>query len=183
MHGAAKKISGGESSANLPVLPTPMISEVPENAASETETEMWSEIRRGDLCMEQAAGVFNLRRRHRLIDRALTHYTQAQGNKTNQTLYLNWGLALLGKALHMPPKKRDPFFNAAIDKFLAGNVIAPHRFDFSLASLYAIIGNAVECRRWLQKSRESQTLDMESLRNAPDFDGVRGLPWFSEFMR
>ena len=179
----AQKIGGAESASALPLLPTPIISDLPERAESEAEMEMWAQIRRGDLCMEQAANVFNLRRRHRLVDRALSHYTQAQGNKTNRTLYLNWGLALLGKALHMPPKKRDPFFNAAVDKFLAGNVIAPHEFDFALASLYAIIGRGPECRRWLEASRQSETLDMESLRHAADFDGVRGQPWFAEFMQ
>lgn len=179
----AQKIGGGESDVALPLLPTPIISDVPENPESEAEKEMWTQIRRGDLSMEQAANVFNLRRRHRLIDRALSHYTEAQGNKTNRTLYHNWGLALLGKALHLPPKKRDPYFNAAVDKFLAGNVIAPHEFDFALASLYAIIGHGGECRRWLQESRQSGKLDIESLRHAADFEGMRGQPWFAEFMQ
>ncbi|MGI9306044.1 MAG: hypothetical protein ACR2P5_01935 [Gammaproteobacteria bacterium] len=180
---AALKITGGETAASLPLLPTPIISDIPEQTESAAESEMWKQIRKGDLCMEQAANVFNLRRRHRIIDRALVHYAQAQGHKTNRTLYLNWGLALLGKALHLPPKKRDPSFNAAIDKFLAGNVIAPHKFDFALASLYAIIGRAGECRRWLETSRESGMLDRESLRNAADFENVRRQPWFAEFAR
>ncbi|MGI9298155.1 MAG: hypothetical protein ACR2QC_09695 [Gammaproteobacteria bacterium] len=182
VRGAAGKIVGGADGGPPPFLPVPAASEVPEKAGA-AETEMWKCIRRGDLRMAQAANAPGLRRRNRLIDQALACYAQAQGHRTNETLYLNWGLSLLGKALHLPEKKREPFFNAAIDKFLAGNVIAPHRFDFSLATLYAIIGREMECRQWLAAARESGTLDAESLRHAPDFDGVRRQPWFAEFMR
>ena len=177
----AGKIGGGNDVAP-PFLPVPATSEVPEKAGA-AAMEMWKSIRRGDLRMAQAANTPNVRRRNHLIDQALVCYAQAQGHQTNETLYLNWGLSLLGKALHLPEKKREPFFNAAIDKFLAGNVIAPHRFDFSLATLYAIVGREDECRQWLETARQSGTLDAESLRHAPDFDGVRRQPWFAEFMR
>ena len=171
-----------DSETSLPFVPALIVSEIPETTKTPAEIAMWRQIRQGDLYMEQTASTTNLKRRNRLIDRALTHYTQAQSHKTNETLYLNWGLTLLGKALHLPDKKRDPFFNAAIDKFLAGNVIAPHRFDFALASLYAIVGRANECKHWLEKSQESGTLDLESLRYAPDFNAVRKHAWFNEFI-
>ena len=174
--------NSGDSETSLPFVPALIVSEIPETTKTPAETAMWRQIRQGDLYMEQTASTTNLKRRNRLIDRALTHYTQAQSHKTNETLYLNWGLTLLGKALHLPDKKRDPFFNAAIDKFLAGNVIAPHRFDFALASLYAIVGRANECKQWLEKSQESGTLDLESLRYAPDFNAVRKHAWFNEFI-
>ena len=180
MWGDLKNSGDGETS--LPFVPALIVSEIPETTKTPAETAMWRQIRQGDLYMEQTASTTNLKRRNRLIDRALTHYTQAQSHKTNETLYLNWGLTLLGKALHLPDKKRDPFFNAAIDKFLAGNVIAPHRFDFALASLYAIVGRANECKQWLEKSQESGTLDLESLRYAPDFNAVRKHAWFNEFI-
>ena len=180
MWGDIKNSDDGETS--LPFVPALIVSEIPETTKTPAETAMWRQIRQGDLYMEQTASTTNLKRRNRLIDRALTHYTQAQSHKTNETLYLNWGLTLLGKALHLPDKKRDPFFNAAIDKFLAGNVIAPHRFDFALASLYAIVGRANECKQWLEKSQESGTLDLESLRYAPDFNAVRKHAWFNEFI-
>ena len=178
----AGKINNGANGDIPPFLPVPAISELPEKKGT-AESEMWKCIRAGDLAMAQAAAVANMRHRNRLIDRALISYAQAQGHKTNETLYLNWGLSLLGKALHLPLKKREPFFNAAIDKFLAGNVISPHRFDFSLATLYAIIGRETECKQWLATARESGTLNLESLHHAPDFDGVRNQPWFAEFMR
>ena len=182
--GEATNVAGKINGANgdiPPFLPVPAISELPEKKGT-AESEMWKCIRAGDLAMAQAAAVANMRHRNRLIDRALISYAQAQGHKTNETLYLNWGLSLLGKALHLPLKKREPFFNAAIDKFLAGNVISPHRFDFSLATLYAIIGRETECKQWLATARESGTLNLESLHHAPDFDGVRNQPWFAEFM-
>ncbi|MGU9951435.1 MAG: hypothetical protein ACNYPH_03865 [Gammaproteobacteria bacterium WSBS_2016_MAG_OTU1] len=167
----------------MPFLPVPGLSVVPKTAETPAELSMWEQIRKGDLCMAQAESIMSIRRRNNIIDKALTYYAKAQVHKTNETLYLNWGLAFLGKALHLPEKKRDPFFNAAIDKFMAGNVISPHQFDFVLASLYGIIGHANDCRKWLAKSQESGKINQESLRSAPDFDNVRNLPWFTEFMQ
>lgn len=166
----------------LPLLPTAPVSAVPAKAKG-AEKLMWTEIREGDLKMEEATVAESLRARNRLIDEAITRYARAQSHKTNETLYHNWGLALLAKALHVPEKKRQPFFTSAADKFMAGNVVREHYFDFSLAALYAIMDNPGECRNWLQKSADAGTLDMESLRRAPDFDNVRKLPWFEEFTR
>ena len=168
---------------SLPSLPVPVISEIPQQVESEVEIRMWSHIHNGDLYVARAGNALNFRRRHQLLDKALYQYAEAQGYKTNVTLYMNWGLALLGKALHMPDKKRSLFYNSAIDKFMAGNAVQSHHFDFVLASLYAIIGQEQECQRWLEKSRDSGTLDNESLRHAPDFDGMREKEWFAEFMR
>ena len=86
-------------------------------------------------------------------------------------MYQNWGKALLAKALHLPAKKRAPLFNAAVDKFMAGNVVKKNYFDFSLAMLYAIMDNPEECKKWLDKAANSDTLDVDTLRHAPDFDG------------
>lgn len=165
----------------LPFLPVPATSAVPK-VGEQNELAMWQEIRRGDLTMAKATEVGTLRERNRLIDSAGVYYAQAQAHSTNAILYHNWGIALLAKALHVPEKKRAPFYNAAVDKFLAGNVIAPHYFDFHLASLYAIIGNKAECHRWLHTAREHGGLDAEALRQAPDFDAVRQEPWFKEFI-
>ena len=165
----------------LPPLPAPIISEIPTNISS-ADALMWKEIRNGDAMMERAANAKNLRQRNRIIDSAMVAYARAQAHRTNKTLYHNWGIALLAKALHVDEKKRAAFYNAAVDKFLAGNVIAPHYFDFHLASLHAIIGNKDECRKWLDKSLQSESLDVESLMQAPDFDSVRNEPWFDKFL-
>ena len=166
----------------LPFLPTPAVSKVPMED-DEAAIKMWKEVRNGDQTMVRATSVKSLHERNRLIDRAIIYYAQAQAHKTNKTLYHNWGLALLAKALHVSPKKRAAFYNAAVDKFLAGNVVEPHYFDFYLASLYAIIGNKAECLKWLQTARQSGKLDVESLMQAPDFDSVRNEPWFDEFIQ
>ena len=49
--------------------------------------------------------------------------------------------------------------------------------------LYAIMDNPEECKKWLDKAANSDTLDVDTLRHAPDFDGVRNEPWFAEFLR
>ena len=66
---------------------------------------------------------------------------------------------------------------------MAGNVVKKNYFDFSLAMLYAIMDNPEECKKWLDKAANSDTLDVDTLRHAPDFDGVRNEPWFAEFLR
>ena len=172
-----------ENNDPLPFLPVPAMSETPPSAAGNAgEMRMWMSIARGDRSMRLAASAKSLRERNRLIDAAINGYTQAQASNTNRTLYHNWGLALLAKALHVPDKKRAPFFNAAVDKFMAGNVVSPHYFDFHLASLYAIIGNKQECLKWLEVARASGNLEVESLMQAPDFDTVRNEPWFDQFL-
>ncbi len=197
--GVSKKISTGATSSvyglgemlhmlsrdentTLPLVPSPPVSKIPTNV-TESETMMWQDIRKGDLCMSQATNAKTMRERNRLIDAAIVHYAQGQAHETNETLYQNWGQALLAKALHLPEKKRPPMFSAAVDKFMAGNVVKKNYFDFSLASLYAIMNNAEECKKWLEISLNSNTLDMDSLRHAPDFDSVRGNAWFAEFIR
>jgi len=180
--GIMKLIVREKSNDPLPFLPTPAVSEIP-GKGDEATIKMWKEVQKGDQVMIRATTAKSLRDRNRLIDRAIICYAQAQAHKTNETLYHNWGLALLAKALHVAPKKRASFYNAAVDKFLAGNVVAPHYFDFYLASLYAIIGNKEECLKWLKVARESGKLDAESLMQAPDFDLVRGEPWFDEFIQ
>ena len=152
------------------------------HASLDPETAMWDCIKKGDECMEESARFKSAWRQKRAIDRALTHYAKAQEYKTNDTLYFNWGIALVDKALHLPEKKRDIFYNAAIDRFLAGHAIAPKRFHFPLATLCAIAGHNNECRLWLKRSLESGTLDHESLLDAPDFEPIRAEPWFSDFM-
>ena len=175
------KSRGEKSAANLPFLPVPALSEIPSSATG-SELSMWKAIRQGDSLMRRAATARSLRERNRLLSTAIGEYTKAQGYKTNKVLYHNWGLALLAKALHVPEKKRSPFFYAAVDKFMAGNVVSPHYFDFHLASLYAIIGNREECRKWLEISRDNNVLDIESMKQAPDFDSVRNEAWFDEFL-
>ena len=175
------KSRGEKSAANLPFLPVPAVSEIPSSAAG-SELNMWKAILQGDALIRRAATARSLRERNRLLSAAIGEYTKAQGYKTNKALYHNWGLALLAKALHVPEKKRSPFFYAAVDKFMAGNVVSPHYFDFHLASLYAIIGNREECRKWLEISRDNNVLDIESMKQAPDFDSVRNEAWFDEFL-
>ncbi len=171
----------GAPSDDLPFLPVPTLSDVPSEGKP-VEIMMWNLIRKGDTIMQKATKSRSLKERNSLIDKALTCYAQAQANKTNEVLYLNWGITLLAKALHVSEKKQAPFYNAAVDKFMAGNVVAPHHFDFHIATLYAIIGNNEECLKWLKVSQANNVLDVESLKIAPDFDKVRHEPWFDQFL-
>ena len=178
---AARALAKETEDKALPPLPIPSVSEIPQKGPEDT-LAMWRAIAAGDQAMGRAAGAKTLRGRNRHIDDAIAAYARAQAHKTNKTLYYNWGVSLLAKAQHVNEKKRAPFYNAAIDKFLAGNVVAPHYFDFYLASLYAILNNDKECRKWLEAARQSGSLDIQSLRQAPDFDLMRNEPWFDEFL-
>ena len=163
----------------LPALPIPEMTEIPREAVG-PEALMWRAIRAGDQAMAQALPARTARERHRKIDKAIGLYAEAQSHKTNDVLYFNWGLALLGKALNTPDKKRAVFMNAAVDKFMAGNVVRPGAFDFHLASLYALMADGENCRKWLQACADNDALDAAALQ-APDFDAVRGRVWFREF--
>lgn len=173
----------GGNEGELPFLPVPNVSEVPKNGTP-ADIAMWQLIRRADLFMQKAAAATSMRERNNLIDKAINTYTQAQAQapKTNVVLYQNWGVTLLAKALHINEKKRPPIIDAAIDKFMAGNVIKPHFFDFHIASVYAIVGKAEECRKWLEISKDNNALDVEALKTAPDFDKVRHETWFDHFL-
>ena len=149
---------------------------------NDPEAVMWHYIKQAEVCLENATRPKNFWRQKRLRDRALSHYAKAQEHKTCDALYFNWGIALVDKAMLMPEEQRESYYHAAIDKFLAGHAISPKRFQFPLATLYAIAGESEQCRTWLKRSDESGTLDKESLRDAPDFERVRGQPWFSEFI-
>ena len=170
-----------KDSGPLPFLPVPATSIVPQSGEPNA-LKMWQEIKNGDLNMERATTAKTIRERNKFIDSAIISYTQAQSYDTNEILYHNWGIALLAKALHVPEKKRAPFYNSAVDKFLAGNVVKAHYFDFHIASLYAIIGNSKECLKWLTVTRENNGIDVGALRQAPDFDLVRHEPWFDQFL-
>ena len=163
----------------LPDLPVPEVSGIPPEAVG-PEALMWRAIRAGDRAMAQALPARTFRERHRKIDQAIGLYAEAQSHKTNDVLYFNWGLALLGKALNTPDKKRAVFMNAAVDKFMAGNVVRPGAFDFHLASLYALMGDGDNCRKWLQSCVDNDSLSAAALQ-APDFDAVRTKPWFRDF--
>ena len=163
----------------LPPLPVPEVTDIPPEAIG-PEALMWRAIRAGDAAMADALPARTFRERHRKIDQAIGLYAEAQSHKTNDVLYFNWGLALLGKALNTPDKKRAVFMNAAVDKFMAGNVVRPGAFDFHLASLYALMGDGENCRKWLRACAERNNLDSASL-DAPDFDAMRGQDWFREF--
>ena len=163
----------------LPDLPVPEVSGIPPEAVG-PEALMWRAIRTGDQAMAQALPARTFRERHRKIDQAIGLYAEAQSHKTNDVLYFNWGLALLGKALNTPDKKRAVFMNAAVDKFMAGNVVRPGAFDFHLASLYALMGDGDNCRKWLQSCADNDSLSVAALQ-APDFDAVRTKPWFRDF--
>ena len=165
----------------LPPLPVPELTAIPPDAIG-PEALMWRAIRAGDQAMAQALPARTFRERHRKIDHAIGLYAEAQSHKTNDVLYFNWGLALLGKALNTPDKKRAVFLNAAVDKFMAGNVVRPGAFNFHLASLYALMNDGENCRKWLRVCAESDSLDAAALR-APDFDAVRNHSWFREFER
>ena len=92
-----------EEDVDLPLVPAPPVSEIPLAAAG-ARLSMWQEVRKGDLYMVRATTAKTMRQRNRQIDASISHYAQAQSHESNETLYQNWGKALLAKALHLPAK-------------------------------------------------------------------------------
>ena len=159
----------------MPILPV-----VPPPDVAGAGLRMWDEMATGNRQMAVAAAALSVRARNRHFAVAINHYARAQAHHTNETLCHNWGLALLAKALHLPRSKRQMTFRRAADMFAAGNAVRAHYFDFSLAVLYALADDGEQCRKWLQQSAASATLDVQSLSD-PVFDNVRGQSWFAGF--
>ncbi len=161
---------------SLPLIPLVPILPPPADAKG-AQLMMWSEIAHGNRRMYRAALALSVHGRNRHLDAAIKHYNRAQMHQTGDYLYHNFGLAYVARALHTPEKDRQQYFKMAADKFVAGNAMRPHYFDFSLAALYALANDGEQCRQWLQ---ESGAADKDALR-AAEFDNVRGHRWFAEF--
>ena len=116
------------------------------------------------------------------MDKALARYEAAQNHKTSRKLYYDWGVAYVGRALIEPEEKRSYFLAAAADKFIAGNVNAPHAFDFHLASIYALMKDDKKCEHWLSQAAEHGVLDAAALSADPEFETMRGKDWFRRFL-
>lgn len=158
----------------LPLMPLVPILPPPAGIKGAQKT-MWDALAEGNREMYRAALALSVRARSRCLAAAVKHYTMAQRHHTNEYLCHNTGLAHIAIAMHSPAEKRQAHFRMAAGMYAAGNAARPHYFDFSLAELYALAGDAEQCRKWLQQS----AADKDDLRS-PVFDNMRGHQWFSD---
>jgi hypothetical protein len=140
-------------------------------------------LARADYFLAKSREARGTRETARLIDEALGCFEEAQSKKTSEALYYRWGITLLTKALAAKQApRRARWFEAAADKFKAGNLRAPNAFDFRLAALYAIAGDEENCRHWLAAAAASGKIERGALAQDPDFAAMREKPWFREFL-
>jgi len=119
-----------------------------------------------------------------LLDGALRSFEKAhERDPDSADVYRSWGYALVAKAVAAPDRQQGKLYRDAAQKFMEGNLRAPHQNDFTLASVYALAGDEKRCRKWLEESRHSGALDVESLREVPEFESMREKPWFRKYLQ
>ena len=179
--GIKKRFLAGVNGFGFGKKPAPQLPSIPADV-SDAERKMWIEIRAAEEWAHKSRAAKTRSRRGKLMDKALARYEAAQNHKTSRKLYYDWGVAYVGRALIEPEEKRSYFLAAAADKFIAGNVNAPHAFDFHLASIYALMKDDKKCEHWLSQAAEHGGLDAAALSADPEFEGMRGKDWFRRFL-
>ena len=179
--GIKKRFLAGINGFGFAKKPAPQLPSIPADV-SDAERKMWIEIRAAEEWAHKSRAAKTRSRRGKLMDKALARYEAAQNHKTSRKLYYDWGVAYVGRALIEPEEKRSYFLAAAADKFIAGNVNAPHAFDFHLASIYALMKDDKKCEHWLSQAAEHGGLDAAALSADPEFETMRGKDWFRRFL-
>ena len=179
--GIKKRFLAGVNGFGFGKKPAPQLPSIPADV-SDAERKMWIEIRAAEEWAHKSRAAKTRSRRGKLMDKALARYEAAQNHKTSRKLYYDWGVAYVGRALIEPEEKRSYFLAAAADKFIAGNVNAPHAFDFHLASIYALMKDDKKCEHWLSQAAEHGGLDPAALSADPEFETMRGKDWFRRFL-
>ena len=179
--GIKKRFLAGINGFGFAKKPAPQLPSIPADV-SDAERKMWIEIRAAEEWAHKSRAAKTRSRRGKLMDKALARYEAAQNHKTSRKLYYDWGVAYVGRALIEPEEKRSYFLAAAADKFIAGNVNAPHAFDFHLASIYALMKDDKKCEHWLSQAAEHGGLDPAALSADPEFETMRGKDWFRRFL-
>ena len=179
--GIKKRFLAGVNGFGFAKKPALQLPSIPADV-SDAERKMWIEIRAAEEWAHKSRAAKTRSRRGKLMDKALARYEAAQNHKTSRKLYYDWGVAYVGRALIEPEEKRSYFLAAAADKFIAGNVNAPHAFDFHLASIYALMKDDKKCEHWLSQAAEHGGLDPAALSADPEFETMRGKDWFRRFL-
>ena len=179
--GIKKRFLAGINGFGFAKKPALQLPSIPADV-SDAERKMWIEIRAAEEWAHKSRAAKTRSRRGKLMDKALARYEAAQNHKTSRKLYYDWGVAYVGRALIEPEEKRSYFLAAAADKFIAGNVNAPHAFDFHLASIYALMKDDKKCEHWLSQAAEHGGLDAAALSADPEFETMRGKDWFRRFL-
>ena len=179
--GIKKRFLAGINGFGFAKKPALQLPSIPADV-SDGERKMWIEIRAAEEWAHKSRAAKTRSRRGKLMDKALARYEAAQNHKTSRKLYYDWGVAYVGRALIEPEEKRPYFLAAAADKFIAGNVNAPHAFDFHLASIYALMKDDKKCEHWLSQAAEHGVLDAAALSADPEFETMRGKDWFRRFL-
>ncbi len=115
---------------------------------------------------------------------AIEQYRRAIEIEPSDTRSLhNWGSELHQMALNRNGEERDSLFSAARERYLAalktdpGTILTP----WNLARMEGARGREEACKFWLEWAIPLVSDTAECLQ-MPDFDPVRGTPWFKQLV-
>jgi len=116
----------------------------------------------------------------RLFGQACEKYRSALKIKPDKhEAFNNWGAALISQAKTRQGERRRELLGEAQTHLLAGERLKEGSCAFNLACIAALLGQADDCRRWLQVRLKQGKLTAKLMKDS-DLDSVRDLPWFKE---
>ncbi len=93
------------------------------------------------------------------------------------------GTAILDQAKGKGGQEAKELMSRAREKLVQAEVGYPGRSSYNLGCLSAIAGNEVECRQWLEKGAEMNSLPkLEFMMEDPDLEPVRDAEWFERIV-
>lgn len=120
----------------------------------------------------------------RLFLQAGEKYSHALQFKPNhaQALY-NWGQSLRYQSSQSESHERAHLLTESASKFQSAEELTPGVGAYDLARINAIIGEELECRKWLERARAVSKLPTRKhLLNDNDLNPVQGTEWFKQLI-
>jgi Tfp pilus assembly protein PilF len=138
----------------------------------------------GNLLAMQSERANDTKQSARLFDDAAAKFAEAERIKPDEVrILVSWGSLLLGHAKRVKDASiAARFFDEAKVKLLAAKQLAPGN-TYALACLFALTGQASQCRENLLIAEKAGSLPSASfLRSDDDLVSVRSEPWFLELL-
>ena len=117
-----------------------------------------------------------------LFKQAFEQYEKAVEIKPDKhQAYNNWGTMISKLAQKKKGENKTRLIVEAKEKCLKAELIKTGVAAYNLACLSALLGDEIECRKWLETSDKAGTLGTrEKAMNDPDLESMRDKEWFKQ---
>lgn len=94
-----------------------------------------------------------------------------------------WGNALLYQYRSVPDEKKQGLLEQANNLYNNAEAISPGSGSYNMARVYSLLGQNVECQKWLERaSQKGELPSLEEIGKDADLDNVRDEKWFIQFI-